>query len=101
MHLHQPLAHSALESFEKLTLKKKTKRLSLNGHISKTRTNSESKLRFSSGSFNVLENCVVFCALYPCKYTTGSSIFYKHRRRYQRQAGFKGLSNAVDIPRYK
>ena len=60
MHLHQPLAHSALESFEKLTLKKKPKRLSLNGHISKTRTNSESKLRFSSSSFNVLENCVVF-----------------------------------------
>ena len=33
-------------------------------HISKTRTNLGLRLRFSEGSFNVLQNSVVFCVLY-------------------------------------
>ena len=33
---------------------KKTKKTTLNGHISKTRTNLESKLRFPESSFNFL-----------------------------------------------
>ena len=53
--------------------KKETKRPSLNGHISKTRTNSESELRFSEGPFNFLQNNVIFCALYLRGYITGGS----------------------------
>ena len=41
------LTHSAPEHFEKLALKKKAKHPTLNAYISKTRTNSESKLKFS------------------------------------------------------
>ena len=48
------LTNATLEYFEKLTFKKKTtkKKATLNGHISKTTANSESKLRFSESSFN-------------------------------------------------
>ena len=35
------------EYFEKIDIKKKAKNPTLNGYISKTRTNSESKLKFS------------------------------------------------------
>ena len=41
------LTHSSLICFEKLALKKnKTKNVTLNGHISKSRANSESRQRF-------------------------------------------------------
>ena len=54
-----PLIHSALEYFEKLTFfkNKKIKIPTLNGHISKTRTNLESKPRFSESSFSLLQDC--------------------------------------------
>ena len=45
--------------------KQKTKNHTVNGHISKTRPNLESKLRFSGDSFNFFQNSVIFCALYP------------------------------------
>ena len=51
----------------------------LNDRISKTRTNSELKLRFSEGSFNFFQNNVIFRA--P----------YNPRRRYQPLAGLIGL----------
>ena len=40
-----------------------------NGHISKTRTNLESKPRYSKGSFKSLQSNVIFCALYLRGYT--------------------------------
>ena len=46
--------------------KKKNKK---NGHISKTRTNLESKPRYSKGSFKSLQSNVIFCALYLRGYT--------------------------------
>ena len=44
---------------------KKTKNATLNGCISKARTNSESELTFAESSFNFVQNRVVFCTLYP------------------------------------
>ena len=35
------------------------------------RTNLWSRLRFSESSFNFLQNCIIFCVLYPCRYMTG------------------------------
>ena len=49
----------------KIDVNKKTKSRILNDHISKTRTNSEWKLKFSESSFNLLQNSVYFCSLYP------------------------------------
>ena len=43
---------------------KKHKKITLNDHISKTMTNSESKLRFKS-SFNLLQNSVIFLPTPP------------------------------------
>ena len=50
------LAHSTREYFEKLAVKKQkaTKNATLNGCISKARTNSEWKLTFSESPFNFL-----------------------------------------------
>ena len=48
-----------------IIIKKKT----LYGYISKTKTNLESKLRFSESSFSFLQNGVFFCALYPRRYS--------------------------------
>ena len=53
--------------------KKQTKNPTLNGYISKTRANSESKLKFSESSFKFLQNSVLFCTLYPREYTAGGS----------------------------
>ena len=49
----------------KIDIKEKTKNPTLKGYISKTRTNSESKLKISESLFNFLQNSVVFCTLYP------------------------------------
>ena len=43
---------------------KNWQKTTLNGHTSKTRTNSESKLRFSESSLNFLQNNVIFCAFH-------------------------------------
>ena len=61
---------SALEYFENLSFKKKTKNASLNGCISKASASAESKQIFSESSFSFLQNSVLFCALYPPGYTT-------------------------------
>ena len=81
------------EYFEKVAFKKKAKDPTLNGYISKSRTNSESKLKFSESSFNVLQNSVVFRTLYPRGYTARSSTPYNPRCRYQWLAGLKELKH--------
>ena len=68
------------------SLEKLTFREILNGHISKTSTNSELKLKFSEGSFSV----VIFCALYARGYTEWCSVSYNSRRRCQWFTGLKG-----------
>ena len=60
-------------------LKKKTKNAILNGCISKSRANSESKLTFSESSFNFLQIRVSFCVLYPPGSTAGDSTSYNPR----------------------
>ena len=72
------LTHSAREYFEKLAFKKK-KKATLNGCISKARTNSESKLIFSESPLNFLQNRVVFSMPYPRGYTTGGFARYNPR----------------------
>ena len=74
----------------KIDVNKKTKSRILNDHISKTRTNSESKLKFSESSFNLLQNSVYFCSLYPRGYTAGGSTLYNPHCCCQRFAGLKG-----------
>ena len=66
------LTHSAMthQLLWKIDIKKR-KHATLNGHISKTRTNLGSRLRFPESSFNFLQNSVIFCALFPRGYTTG------------------------------
>lgn len=61
------MTHSALHFFEKLTFEKKPKKqnTTLNGQISKTRTNVESKLQFLESLFNFFRSSVIFCAPYP------------------------------------
>ena len=66
------LTHSTREYFEKLAFKKKAKNESLNGCISKTRANSESKLTCSESSFSFLQKSVVFCVIYSRGYTAGA-----------------------------
>ena len=56
------------------------KKANLNGHISKTRTNSVSILWFSNSSFTLLQRSVIFRALYPRVYTARGSASYKRRR---------------------
>ena len=51
---------------------KKIKNESLNGCISKTRANSESKLTCSESSFNFLQKSVAFCVIYSRGYTAGA-----------------------------
>ena len=53
------LVHSAPEYFEKLPLKK-TENPTLNGYVSKTRPDSEPKLKFSETSFKFLQTRVLF-----------------------------------------
>ena len=48
----------------------KKKKQKKNGHICKTRTNLESKPRYSKGSFKSLQSSLIFCALYLRGYTT-------------------------------
>ena len=74
----------------KIDVNKKTKSNILNDHISKTRTNSEWKLKFSESSFNLLQNSVYFCSLYPRGYTAGGSTLYNPHCCCQRFAGLKG-----------
>ena len=52
----------------------KKKHATLNGCISKSRANSDSKLTFSESSFHFLQNKIVFCTLYPRGYTAGGSV---------------------------
>ena len=80
--------HSTLQYFEKLTLKKKQKK-NLNGYISKTRTNLDSKPIFSESSFNFLQNSIIFCKIYPRGYSTTTP--YNPQRRWQRLASLKEL----------
>ena len=56
----------------KIANKKQTISSTLNGHISKTRVNSESKLKFSKSLFRFLQNSLVFCQLYPRGCTAGA-----------------------------
>ena len=77
----------------KIDIKEKTKNPTLKGYISKTRTNSESKLKFSESSFNLLQNSVIFCTLWPCGYNAGVSAPCKPRRRCQRLAALQELRN--------
>ena len=83
------LPNSALKWFEKLILKKSDS--TLNGNISKTRRNLESRLRFSKSSFNFVENIVIFCAFYPRGYTAAVFSPYNPRIHCQWLAGRKGL----------
>ena len=53
---------------------KKPKNPTLNGHISKTTTNVDSKLRLSVRSFHFLQDSDIFCALYPRWYMADCSI---------------------------
>ena len=80
------LTHWAREYFENCHLRN-TKKETLNGCISKARTNSESKLTFSESSFNFLSNRVVFCTLYMA----GGFAPYNPQCYCQRLAGLKEL----------
>ena len=75
--LKKSLNESAPEYFEKLTFKKIPKDPTLNGKISRSRTNSESKLKYSESSLNFLQKKrFFFCKLYPLRYTAGGSAPY-------------------------
>ena len=52
----------------KITNKKQTRNSTLNGYISKTRVNSESKLKLPRSSFKFFQNSLVFCTCYPHGY---------------------------------
>ena len=79
-----------MEYFEKLTLKK-TKNPTLNGRISKTRTNLKSNPWFSEGSFNFLYNRVIFCSLYLVGYKAEAFATWNPWRHCERLAGCKEL----------
>ena len=69
------MTHSALHFFEKLTSEKtpkKTQLTTLNGQISKTRKNVESRLQFLESLFNFFQSSVIFCAPYPRGYMAGT-----------------------------
>ena len=68
-----------------------TRNPTLNSYISKTRTNSEQKLKFSESSFKFLQNNVLFRTIYPPGYTAGGSNAYNSRCRCQLLAAFKDL----------
>ena len=65
-----------MEYFENLRYKENPKNPALNGHISKNRTNSESKPKFSESSFNFLQSSVNFFAFYLHGYTTEGTGLY-------------------------
>lgn len=79
-----------MEYFEKSTLKK-TKNPTLNGRISKTRTNLKSNPWFFEGSFNFLYNRVIFCSLYLVGYKAGAFATWNPWRHCERFAGLKEL----------
>ena len=60
--LKKSLTDSASEYFEKLTFKKIPKDPTLNGKISRSRKNSESKLKYYESSLNFLQKNVFFFA---------------------------------------
>ena len=74
----------------KIDIKEK-KKTSLSGYISKTRTNSEPKLKSFESSFNFLQSSVVFCMFYPRGYTAGVSVPYNTGSRCQWLAALKEL----------
>ena len=79
----------------KIDIKKKRKNTTLKGHISKTRTNLESRLRFSESLFNFLENSIVFLRALP-SWVHGSELRpSKPHPRCQWLAGLKWLNNKV------
>ena len=74
-----------------MLLKKTTKKVTLNDHISKTRAKWDSRLTLSESSFNFLQNSIIFCALYPRWYSARGSTLYNPRLHCQRLALLKGL----------
>ena len=87
------LTHSALNIFEKLILKK-TKDVTLNGHISKTRTSIESRLSFSESLSNYFQNNV-FGTFYTLEYTVGGSAPATLGSAISGTQGSKGYENAT------
>ena len=65
------------------------------GHLLKTRTNLESRLRFSECSFSFLPNSVIFCVFYQLGYMAGGSAPFNSRIRCQRLARLKGLRDLI------
>ena len=70
---------------------KSPKKLNFKSYISKTRVNSESKLKFSESSFKFLQNSILFCTFYPRGYTTGASAPYSTWCHCQRLVALKEL----------
>lgn len=87
------LVCSVLNTLKNWHLKKKQEKLSLNGHISKPRLNSESKLKFCESSFSYFKKSVIFNMLYQCRYAAGGSASYNPRHNRLWITGSKGLTN--------
>ena len=75
----------------KIDIIKKAKHPILNASISKSKTKSEWKLKFSESLFNFLQNSVVFCTFYPRGYPAEGSARYNPWCRCQWLAVLKEL----------